>query len=179
MRVAPILCIPEVFSSSLCRDLIEGHRSGDARERAAVEIGGVAVKAFEPGHRKRIDWNIPSGPLQDRARQSLAQNLVREVFLGFSFKATRIERYLVGLYDGGYFKPHRDNTTPETAHRRLAVTINLNDGYEGGDLRFPDTGQHFRPEIGSAVVFSCSLLHEATESIGRRYAFLTFLYGEG
>ena len=71
--------------------------------------------------------------------------------------------------------PHRDNTTRGTAHRRFAVTINLNDGpWEGGDLRFPEYGpQTYRAPTGGAVVFSCSLLHECTPvTRGERYCFL-------
>ena len=38
----------------------------------------------------------------------------------------------------------------------------------------------YRPPTGGAVVFCCSLQHEATPvTRGRRYAFLPFLYGEG
>ena len=101
----------------------------------------------------------------------------------FQFEPTRIERYIVAAYDaepGGYFNPHRDNTTKGTAHRRFAVTINLNDDYEGGDLRFPEFGARtYRAPKGGAVVFSCSLLHEATPMIrGRRYATLPFLYDD-
>jgi predicted 2-oxoglutarate/Fe(II)-dependent dioxygenase YbiX len=67
-----------------------------------------------------------------------------------------------------------------TAHRRFAVTINLNDDYEGGELSFPEYGSRsFKPPIGCAVVFSCSLLHAVSAMIrGRRYAFLPFLYDE-
>ena len=68
-----------------------------------------------------------------------------------------------------------------TAHRRFAVSINLNaEEFEGGDLRFPEFGPRtYRPPTGGAVVFSCSLLHEATPvTQGRRYAFLPFLYDE-
>tara|TARA_B100000408_G_scaffold123993_1_gene105073 strand:- start:348 stop:731 length:384 start_codon:yes stop_codon:yes gene_type:complete len=101
----------------------------------------------------------------------------------FQFRATRIERYLVACYEAGagHFRPHRDNTTHGTAHRRFAVTINLNAGeYDGGDLRFPEFGQRtYRAPTGGAVVFSCSLLHEATPvTSGRRDAFLPFLYDE-
>ncbi len=54
----------------------------------------------------------------------------------------------------------------------------LNDDYEGGDLGFPEFGRRtYRAPKGGAVVFSCSLLHEATPMIcGRRYATLPFLY---
>jgi predicted 2-oxoglutarate/Fe(II)-dependent dioxygenase YbiX len=82
---------------------------------------------------------------------------------------------------GGQFQPHRDNTTKGTAHRRFAVTINLNDEeYEGGDLRFPEYGPRtYRAPTGGAVAVSCSLLHEATVvTRGRRIAYLPFLYDE-
>jgi predicted 2-oxoglutarate/Fe(II)-dependent dioxygenase YbiX len=102
----------------------------------------------------------------------------------FQFEATRMERYIVACYDagsGGYFRPHRDNTTKGTAHRKFAVSINLDaEAHEGGDLRFPEFGgRTYRPPTGGAVVFSCSLLHEATPvTAGKRYAFLPFLYDE-
>jgi predicted 2-oxoglutarate/Fe(II)-dependent dioxygenase YbiX len=90
-----------------------------------------------------------------------------------SFRATAAE--------GGFFRAHRDNTTKGTAHRRFAVTINLNTGeYEGGVLRFPEFGrQTYEAPAGGAIVFSCSLLHEAKPvTRGVRYAFLPFLYDE-
>jgi predicted 2-oxoglutarate/Fe(II)-dependent dioxygenase YbiX len=59
--------------------------------------------------------------------------------------------------------------------------LNLNTGeYDGGELRFPEFGRAtFSPPAGGAVVFSCSLLHEATPvSQGKRYAFLPILYDD-
>jgi predicted 2-oxoglutarate/Fe(II)-dependent dioxygenase YbiX len=106
----------------------------------------------------------------------------------FQYTATRIERWLVACYDsgkegvgGGFFSAHRDNTTRGTAHRRFACTINLNaEEFEGGELRFPEFGsRQYRAPTGGAVIFSCSLLHEAMPvTAGRRYAFLPFFYDE-
>jgi len=81
-----------------------------------------------------------------------------------------MERYLVVCYEaqtGGDFNAHRDNTTKGTAHRRFAVSINLNaEGFTGGDLAFPEFGQaRYKPPTGGACVFSCSLLHEASPII--------------
>jgi predicted 2-oxoglutarate/Fe(II)-dependent dioxygenase YbiX len=58
------------------------------------------------------------------------------------------------------------------------VTINLNNDYAGGDLRFPEFGpRRYRGPVGGAVVFSCALLHEVTPvTRGVRYAKLPFLY---
>jgi predicted 2-oxoglutarate/Fe(II)-dependent dioxygenase YbiX len=63
----------------------------------------------------------------------------------------------------------------------LAVTINLNaEDFEGGELRFPEYGRRsWKAPTGGAVVFSCSLLHQALPVTGGvRYAFLPFLYDE-
>jgi predicted 2-oxoglutarate/Fe(II)-dependent dioxygenase YbiX len=61
------------------------------------------------------------------------------------------------------------------------VTINLNAGdYEGGDLVFPEYGARtYCAPTGGAIVFSCSLLHQAMPvTKGRRFAFLPFLYDD-
>ena len=47
-------------------------------------------------------------------------------------------------------------------------------------LRFPEYGNAlYSAPLGGAVVFSCSLLHEATTvTKGRRYMFVPFLHDE-
>jgi predicted 2-oxoglutarate/Fe(II)-dependent dioxygenase YbiX len=95
----------------------------------------------------------------------------------------RMERYIVSCYaaeDGGHFAAHRDNTTAGTAHRRFAVSVNLNDDFDGGEVSFPEYGpRSFKAPSGGAVVFSCSLLHKVSRvKRGRRYAFLPFLYDD-
>jgi hypothetical protein len=77
-------------------------------------------------------------------------------------------------------RAHRDNTTAGTAHRRFAVAINLNDDFDGGELRFPEFGRPTRrTRPGDALVFSCSLLHEVTPvTAGRRFCTLPFLHDE-
>lgn len=89
----------------------------------------------------------------------------------------------MGCYDaetGGHFGAHRDNTTKGTAHRRFAVSINLNADFEGGEVSFPEYGpRSFKPPPGGAVVFSCSLLHAVSQvTRGKRFAFLPFLYDD-
>jgi predicted 2-oxoglutarate/Fe(II)-dependent dioxygenase YbiX len=118
---------------------------------------------------------------QTQAR--ILRRVVPEILKVHQFKATRMERYIVSCYsaeDGGHFRAHRDNTTKETAHRRFAVSINLNEEFEGGELGFPEYGPRaFKPPPGGAVVFSCSLLHAVSRvTRGRRFAFLPFLYDD-
>jgi len=127
---------------------------------------------------------VEADALRNEILAALGERLRPEVRRVFNFTATRVERHLVACYaaaDGGYFKAHRDDETLATAHRRFAVSINLNaEAFEGGDLRFPEFGPRtYRPPTGGAVVFGCSLQHEATPvTRGDRYAFLPFLYDE-
>ena len=60
------------------------------------------------------------------------------------------------------------------------MTLCLNEDYEGGCLNFPEYGrQLYRPPAGGAVVFSSSLLHQVTDVTGgRRFALITFFFGE-
>ncbi|HTJ59552.1 MAG TPA: hypothetical protein VL418_18615 [Devosiaceae bacterium] len=181
----PVLVVPRVFDREFCDRLIEQHQaSGGGREIGVVESDGKAIGGqFDPNFRKRSDWYISDEAMIGEARDQIVRRLLPMVYRAFQFRTTRIERYLVGCYDsatGGRFAAHRDNTAPPVAHRRFALTINLNEDYEGGYLRFPEFGrQNHRAAPGDAIVFSCSLLHEVTPiTRDRRFAFVSFLYDE-
>jgi predicted 2-oxoglutarate/Fe(II)-dependent dioxygenase YbiX len=182
---APILVLPRVFEPELCRALIALYeRQGGEASGFMREINGRTVAVHDPGHKVRRDALVEEDALKQAIQSRIHRRLVPEIAKCFQFTATRLERYLVACYDaaeGGHFAAHRDNTTKGTAHRRFALTINLNsEEYEGGDLRFPEFGPRtYRAPTGGAVVFSCSLLHQATPvARGKRYAFLPFLYDE-
>ncbi|HEX8483141.1 MAG TPA: 2OG-Fe(II) oxygenase [Allosphingosinicella sp.] len=181
---APVLMAPNIFEPALCERLIAHHReTGGEASGFMREIDGKTTLVTDPQHKMRRDREITDENLCGVLRHRIQTRLVPMVKRSFQFEATRMERYIVGRYEAGagHFRPHRDNTTKGTAHRRFAVTINLNaGGYEGGDLRFPEFGRRsYRAPTGGAVVFSCSLLHEATPvTSGERYAFLPFLYDD-
>jgi predicted 2-oxoglutarate/Fe(II)-dependent dioxygenase YbiX len=182
---APVLVLPRVFEPAFCRRLISLYEARGGGESGFMrDVDGKTVGILDPGHKRRKDLFLEEEEMQAAIRARLNARLVPEIRRAFQFKATRIERYIVACYDAadrGFFRAHRDNTTLGTAHRRFAVTINLNTGeYEGGDLCFPEFGpQTYRAPAGGAVVFSCSLLHEARPvTKGRRYACLPFLYDD-
>lgn len=182
---APVLCIPGVFEPDFCRMLIDLYEQyGGAESGFMRDVDGKTVGVTDYRHKRRSDFDIVDEKIIRAAQLLLHRRIVPEIKKAFQFNATRIERHIVACYDastGGHFRPHRDNTTKGTAHRRFAVSINLNaDEHEGGDLRFPEFGPRtYRPNSGGAVVFSCSLLHEATPvTRGKRYAFLPFLYDD-
>jgi predicted 2-oxoglutarate/Fe(II)-dependent dioxygenase YbiX/peroxiredoxin len=182
---APVLVVPRIFEPGLCRKLIELYDSRGGEDSGFMrEQDGKTVSAINHAFKRRQDCTIDDEGLRTSLMRRIYNRLVPEIAKAFQFRCTRMERYIVACYDadiGGYFKPHRDNTTKGTAHRRFACTINLNaEEYEGGDLRFPEFGQRtYRAPTGGAVVFSCSLMHEATPvTKGKRYAFLPFLYDD-
>lgn len=182
---APVLVVPRLFEPELCQALIAAYEADGGEVSGFMrEVEGRTVEIRDPNHKIRRDLILPPGELRDAVRARIQRRLAPQIAKAFQFSATRMERDLVACYDAadkGFFRAHRDNTTKGTAHRRFAVTINLNaEDYEGGDLRFPEFGpRSYRAPTGGAVVFSCSLLHEALPvTKGKRYAFLPFLYDE-
>jgi predicted 2-oxoglutarate/Fe(II)-dependent dioxygenase YbiX/peroxiredoxin len=182
---APILVVPRIFEARLCRMLIDYYQARGGDDSGFMrDVEGKTVKIVDYGHKRRRDASVEDEALRRSCMVRIHDRLLPEVHKAFQFRATRMERYIVSCYDaeeGGHFRPHRDNTTKGTAHRRFAVSLFLNSGeYEGGFLRFPEFGSPlYSAPTGGAVVFSCSLLHEATPvTKGRRYMFLPFLYDE-
>jgi predicted 2-oxoglutarate/Fe(II)-dependent dioxygenase YbiX len=149
------------------------------------EVEGRTKGMIDHDHKRRRDCEIEDALLRRACMVRIHDRLAPEIEKAFQFRATRMERYIVACYDAeeaGHFRPHRDNTTKGTAHRRFAVSLFLNSGeYEGGFLHFPEfPGALYTAPIGGAVVFGCSLLHEATRvTRGKRYMFLPFLYDDG
>lgn len=181
---APILILPRVFEPELCRDLIGlydaqgGFESGFMRQ-----IDGRTVGVMDPGFKVRRDCTLTDPDVIGAIQARFLRRVVPEIAKVHQYRATRMERYIVSCYaaeDGGHFSAHRDNTTAGTAHRRFAVSINLNDDFDGGEVSFPEYGPRgFKAPPGGAVVFSCSLLHRVSRvTRGRRYAFLPFLYDD-
>lgn len=181
---APVLSVPRVFDRATCQRLIDLYEAEGGRDSGFMrEVDGKTVSVIDHGHKRRSDVTIRDEAFC-RALSARVNHCLRPVIQrAFNFDATRMERYIVACYDAsvaGHFRAHRDNTTMGTAHRRFAVTINLNDDFDGGELRFPEFGTRtYRPAPGGAIVFGCGLLHEATPvTRGRRYAFLPFLYDD-
>ncbi len=181
---APVLILPQVFEPDFCKHLISLHETDGGTETGFMrDVGGKTVLATDHSHKRRRDFTITGQTLITTLQAKIKRRIVPQILKVHQFEVTRMERYLVGCYtaeDGGHFHAHRDNTTKGTAHRRFAVSINLNSEFEGGEVSFPEYGpRSLKPPPGGAVVFSCSLLHAVSKvTKGRRYAFLPFLYDD-
>ncbi|SEB39863.1 2OG-Fe(II) oxygenase [Rhodobacter sp. 24-YEA-8] len=181
---APILCLPRVFEPDLCEELIATYEAwGGELSGTMRQVGTRTVGINDLKFKSRRDCDITDQAVIGRIQTAISRRVLPEIRKAHQFIATRMERYIVSCYDaaeGGHFSPHRDNTTSGTAHRRFAISINLNSDFDGGEVSFPEYGPDgLKAPPGGAVVFSCSLLHRVSPvTRGRRYAFLPFVYDD-
>jgi predicted 2-oxoglutarate/Fe(II)-dependent dioxygenase YbiX len=181
---APALIVPRVFSFELCDFLVQFYQQqGGVDSGFQFDVGGKTTTVSDWRLKRRSDVPVAAPEVRELVRSQIVRRLLPQIEQNFQFKATRMDRYIVACYDsevGGHFHRHRDNVNAGAQHRRFAVSINLNSDFEGCDLMFPEFGRKaYRPPEGGALVFSCGALHQVTPvTKGRRYAFLSFLYGE-
>lgn len=178
-EIAPVLMVPNVLPPVWCDELIAAFAKGETYQGT---VGAGANEAYKPHSKKRRDWLV-SEAWRDRLDEKLQRSLFPEIEKVYGFMPGYRERYKVGQYaseEEGFFFSHRDNFDPAMGYRRLALTINLNDDYEGGTLRFPEYGEHsYRPAKGGAIVFPCDLMHEVRSvTKGDRFMLVGFLHGE-
>jgi peroxiredoxin/predicted 2-oxoglutarate/Fe(II)-dependent dioxygenase YbiX len=180
----PVLVLPNVLEPELCNKLIGLYEASGGQESGFMrEVNGKTTVVQDHAHKRRRDYTIDDPTLISALQERFQCRVVPEIKKVHQYTVTRMERYIVACYaaeDKAHFRAHRDNTTKGTAHRRFAVSINLNSEFEGGEVSFPEYGpRSFKPPPGGAVVFSCSLLHAVSEVTGgRRFAFLPFLYDD-
>lgn len=181
--IAPVLQVPDVFEPELCAALIrhlEVDCGGGDVSAVLVLEGGEQRLQVDPSIKQRRE-TIPRDPsLEARMHERLMRRALPEIARVFNFDVRRRDPFKLLAYPegAGYFRAHRDNETPDVAHRRFALSVNLNQGdYAGGEFRYPEFGPHrFSPATGAALVFSCSMLHEVLPvERGTRYAMTTFL----
>jgi peroxiredoxin len=185
----PVLIVPDVLSPTDCERLINVYKTRGKRflEGSHGDDGMTTdykMRIPEYGRGDRIDHWLVEPDMVSLTDSRLSTRLFPEIRRAFQYPITRRERMRIGCYEGmrgGELHGHRDDAEPIAAYRRFACSINLNtEAFEGGELRFPEFGdQRYRPETGAAIVFSCSLLHEAMHvTAGTRYVLLAFLFGD-
>jgi predicted 2-oxoglutarate/Fe(II)-dependent dioxygenase YbiX len=180
---APVLMVDGVLELALRQRLMAHWRAG-SKLTDGVAAGSQAAFVADRAVKRRQDVVVDEIELYGALRERFGRRVLPEIRKAFNVRVTEMEAPRVGCYaatDGGWFRRHRDNTTKFTAHRLFAMSLNLNTGdYDGGEVRFPEYGRLlYNPPAGGAVVFSCSLLHEALPVIrGERFGVFTFFHDE-
>ncbi len=179
---APVLILPLVLDPSMCKALIDRwERAGRQEGEVTSIVDGKEVTRVHDPLKRRRDHAIHEPAVLQGLAATIGRRIAPELVKAFHFDAFKFDRFIITCYDserGDYFRAHRDNESASTSERRFAMTLNLNTGeHEGGELVFPEYGPHrYAPAAGSAILFSCSLLHEALPvTKGRRFTLLTFL----
>jgi predicted 2-oxoglutarate/Fe(II)-dependent dioxygenase YbiX len=181
---APLLVVPDVLDPEQCAELIavweqQGHRHTGVES----STGGGRAEQRNTQLKRRRDHVVGDPRRSRELATTIGRRVLPELSKAFAYRASRFEGFKIACYqasDRGFFSAHRDNLSPTTAHRRFALTLNLNDDYQGGQLRFPEYGpERYRPAAGAALLFSCSHLHEVLDvTAGQRFVLLSFLFGE-
>jgi predicted 2-oxoglutarate/Fe(II)-dependent dioxygenase YbiX len=174
-----MVLVPGVFDHDECLGLIECFERSDA-ERSQIPGPTQDGRDAVDGYKSRLDVTL-DGPVGDVLRDRLFQHVVPEVRDAFAFDPRGLEAPKLVRYDAGRgrFGPHRDNATPVCAHRRVAITCNLNAGhYRGGRLSFPELATPaLDPPKGTVLAFDAGLVHELQlVTAGSRYALVTFFF---
>jgi predicted 2-oxoglutarate/Fe(II)-dependent dioxygenase YbiX len=178
----PVLLIEELIDRDTCAALIEHWHSG--RRFEGPVSTGQGARVAKAAAKIREDAMVGPGPLLETLKQAVASHLIPAVMSAFQFRITQFESFRVGCYDstrGGFFRAHRDNTSPFTRHRKFALSLNLNAGdYTGGCLHFPEfAAPPFDAPSRTGIVFPCTLLHEAQPvTSGRRFGMFGFFYDD-
>jgi predicted 2-oxoglutarate/Fe(II)-dependent dioxygenase YbiX/peroxiredoxin len=179
---APVLIVPNVLTPENCQALIDRwERMGHVEGEVHSIVQGVETSRVHRAMKSRQDHSIQDAAVQAELTAVVGRRIAPELDKAFGFQRFRFDRFNITCYDaerGDYFRRHRDNQSPSTADRRFALTLNLNTGeYQGGELLFPEYGPYrYDPPVGAAILFSCSLLHEALPvTRGRRFTLLNFL----
>ncbi|WP_370326281.1 2OG-Fe(II) oxygenase family protein [Euzebya sp.] len=181
---APVLLIPDVLSPEWCERLMAMWADSGAEETGVeTTVEETRAEVRNAKAKRRRDLVVTDAQANAEIAQAVGQVVMPEIRRAFNYRATRFEGFKIGCYDeesAGFFSRHRDNLSPSTAHRRFALSLNLNDGYEGGEVRFGEFGpMRYRPPAGGALVFSGALLHEVLPVTGgRRFVLLSFLWGD-
>jgi predicted 2-oxoglutarate/Fe(II)-dependent dioxygenase YbiX/peroxiredoxin len=184
---APVLHVPNVLTARECQQVIASFESANeflVRPPHKGEVAGnYKVPVYEHNRQDRVDQLVRDKQMLEFLDQRIWGRITPMIQKAFAFNVTRREELHIARYEGarsGHHMGHRDNSAAGGFHRRFALSLALNDDYDGGELTFNEFSPHgYRPSRGTALVFSSSLLHEVSEiTSGRRYNLVSNLFNE-
>ena len=123
----------------------------------------------------------PDLELEKMIDNKLSRSLFPEIKKVFYFDVEYRELYKICSYNSetnGRFAAHRDTPYPYQ-HRKFALSLILNDDYEGGELYLPEYDISLKPKANTAIVFPGICTHQVNPIIsGSRKTIITFFCTE-
>ena len=183
---APILIVPNVLSPEECGKLVESVETDTPflvrRPQPGEIAGNYRVPVYDHNRQDRVDLIIKDQNTLTFLDERIFGRVTPMIKKAFAYDVTRREELHIARYVGareGIAMGHRDNTDTLGAHRKFALSMSLNEEYEGGEITFSEfSPRGYRVPAGTAMVFSSSLLHEVQETTsGVRYNLISHLFG--
>jgi hypothetical protein len=116
-----VLVLPNVFEPECCQKLIALYEASGGQETGFMrDVGGKTVQLHNYAHKRRRDHIIEDGEVIQQIHHRFKRAVVPELLKAYQYKATQMERFLVGCYrveDGGHFATIR----PE--ERRIGASL--------------------------------------------------------
>ena len=165
----PYLLIDDVFSPELLDKVLKFYDNNSDRHTPHY----TATKNRLHVH--------PDKELEIEIDNKLSRSVFPEIRKIFYFDVHYRESYKICCYDaetGGRFHPHRDTPSPYQ-HRRYAMSLFLNDDYEGGEFELPEYNFKIKPKANSALIFPGISSHKVNQvTKGTRRVIITFYCSE-
>tara|TARA_B100000963_G_scaffold361758_1_gene399305 strand:+ start:5579 stop:7312 length:1734 start_codon:yes stop_codon:yes gene_type:complete len=119
----------------------------------------------------------PDAELEKELDHKISRSVLPELRKVFYFDAEYRELYKICSYDAetsGRFHPHRDTPAPYQ-HRKYALSLFLNDDYEGGEFVLPEYGLRVKPKANTAFIFPGISTHQVLPvTKGSRMTIISF-----
>lgn len=183
---APVLIVPQVFTPDECAALIREFESKGAlrvdKPKPDEPAADYKLPTYEHSRQDRVDHVIKDPAICQMIDQRLHARVIPQIKHAYAFDVTRREDLHIARYSGsrgGNQIGHRDNKSA-TQYRRFALSVNLNEDFEGGEVVFREFSERgYKNPAGSAMVFSSSLLHEVLETKrGVRYNLISHFFND-
>ena len=120
----------------------------------------------------------PDRELELKIDNKLSRSVFPEVKKIFYLDVRYRESYKICSYNSetnGKFHPHRDTVSPHQ-HRKYAMSLLLNDDYEGGEFELPEYNLKLKPKANSVIIFPGICSHKVLEvTKGTRRVIISFL----
>ena len=163
----PFIMIENALDEELLKEVVDFYKMKKEKNE---------VIAHQHSTKDRLHVH-PDSILEKKIDNKLSKSVLPELRKIFYFDANYRENYKICSYDGvtsGRFHSHRDTPQPYQ-HRKYAMSLLLNDDYEGGELYLSEYDMKIKPKANTAIIFPGISSHQVlTVTKGSRTAIITF-----
>ncbi len=164
----PYLIIEDVLDEPLLKKVLDFYNNSNNQE------------IHNSSNKNRLHVH-PNKELEKMIDNKLSRSLFPEIKKIFYFDVEYRELYKICSYNSetnGRFAAHRDTPYPHQ-HRKFALSLLLNDDYEGGELFLQEYNIQIKPKANTAIVFPGICSHQVNSIIsGSRKTIITFFCTE-